>query len=168
MTINDSGIPKDKSPIFLVHGTWGRGSLRLDPPTGRRQKRWFDEGSRFRLRLDEALKKASMEGTVRAFLWSGANSVTARDRAAASLSQELEKSLRAPDTRPIVIAHSHGGNVVLCALKYLKSGTERLRFISLATPFLNVYINDHAINPMVDMIQRLVSFILMMIAVKDL
>src|SRR5437667_9231081 len=84
MTINDSSIPKDKSPIFLVHGTWGRGILRLDPPTdlsrgsmGRRRKRWFEEGSEFHLHLDEELKKVSLDGTVRAFLWSGANSVTA-------------------------------------------------------------------------------------------
>lgn len=147
--MNDSGISKDESPIFLVHGTWGRGILRLDPPTdlssgsmGGRRLRWFEEGSDFRQRLDEELKKVSLCGPVCAFLWTGANSATARDSAARGLSQELEKCLSMPDVKPIVIAHSHGGNVVLCALKYLKSGTQRLRFIGLSTPFLQVYLND--------------------------
>jgi triacylglycerol esterase/lipase EstA (alpha/beta hydrolase family) len=92
--------------------------------------------STFRRSLDNELKDHSLDGTVRAFLWSGANSVTARASAAIKLSEELEMVLREPNTRPVVIAHSHGGNVVLCALKHLTLEKKRIRFIALATPFI--------------------------------
>jgi len=67
--------------IILVHGTWGRGFLpkrrevSLLPPN---KRRWFEEGSQFRARLDAALKSASLNWSIQAFLWSGANSVHAR------------------------------------------------------------------------------------------
>jgi hypothetical protein len=173
MAINDLSIasPKEKSPIFLVHGTWGRGILRLDPPTdpstgssGHRPKRWFEEGSDFRVRLEE-LKKASLDGAVRAFCWSGANSVTARDCAAKELSEELDQALRVLDVRPIIIAHSHGGNIVLCALKYLKAGGDRLQFIALATPFMRVYLRNEPLHRVVGAIGLVLMLALPIIVV---
>jgi len=71
--------------IILVHGTWGRGfcpkrrEVSLYPPN---KRWWFEEGSQFRTGLDEALKSASLDWPIRPFLWSGANSVHARDYAA--------------------------------------------------------------------------------------
>jgi hypothetical protein len=75
-----------------------------------------------------------------AFLWSGANSVHARDSAAKGLSVCLRKNLKDPDATAIIIAHSHGGNVALRALQYLDSSmVNRTRVVTLATPFLRVF-----------------------------
>ena len=129
--------------ILLVHGTWGRGifpkMLDLRPGYFRGTKRWFEEGSQFCDGLDAALKSASLDWPIRAFLWSGANSVHARDRAARDLSKQLREELKDPDATAVIIAHSHGGNVALRALQYLDSMTGRIRVITLATPFLRVF-----------------------------
>src|SRR5262249_21494364 len=126
--------------IILVHGTWGRGFFpkRRDslPPPNKRW--WFEEGSQFRARLDEALKSASLDWPIRAFLWSGANSVHDRDCAARELSEELRKDLQDADATAVIIAHSHGGNVALRALQHLNMA-DRIRVVTLATPFLRVF-----------------------------
>ena len=109
--------------------------------------------------MDAALKSRSIDGSVRAFCWSGANSVRERDRAAKELYNELEQSLKVPDVKPILIAHSHGGNVVLCALKHLKSGTERLRFIALATPFMRVCLTKKRLHRVVGVIGFLIVMV---------
>jgi hypothetical protein len=89
--------------------------------------------------LDAALKNASLDWPIRAFLWSGANSVHARDCAARDLSNQLRKDLKDPDTTAVIIAHSHGGNVALRALQDLDPKAGRIRVITLATPFLRVF-----------------------------
>lgn len=129
--------------ILLVHGTWGRGIFpkMSDLRRGyfRETKRWFEEGSQFCDGLDAALKSESLDWPIRAFLWSGANSVHARDRAARDLSKQLREGLEDPDTIAVIIAHSHGGNVALRALQHLDSKTGRIRIVTLATPFLRVF-----------------------------
>jgi hypothetical protein len=129
--------------ILLVHGTWGRGIFpkMSDLRRGyfRGTKRWFEEGSQFCERLDAALKSASLDWPIRAFLWSGANSVYARDRAARDLSKQLREGLKDPDATAVIIAHSHGGNVALRALQHLDFKTDRIRVVTLATPFLRVF-----------------------------
>src|SRR5262249_39298515 len=129
--------------IILVHGTWGRGffpkrrEVSLVPPN---KRWWFEEGSQFHAKLDAVLKSASLDSPIRAFLWSGANSVHDRDCAARELSQQLRKDLQDhPDVTAVIIAHSHGGNVALRALQHLASMTDRIRVITLATPFLRVF-----------------------------
>ena len=129
--------------IFLVHGTWGRGFFpkRREVSLYPQNKRWwFEEGSRFRAGLDVALKSVSLDWPIRAFLWSGANSVRARDDAARELSDQLRKELRDdPDARAVIIAHSHGGNVALRALQHLNSMAGQIKVVTLATPFLRVF-----------------------------
>jgi hypothetical protein len=122
--------------IILVHGTWPRGVF----PKRREVKRpWFEEGSQFRAGLEAALKSASLDWPIRAFLWSGANSVHARNYAARKLSDQLRNSLQDhPDVTAVIIAHSHGGNVALRALQHLDSMAGRIRIVTLATPFLRV------------------------------
>jgi len=135
-------------PIILVHGTWGRGFFANDtekeisenPVPGR--KRWFEDGSEFRQALELALHDEPVEYVIRTLLWSGGNSVHARDAAALRLAEELEKDLERPDVTPIVIAHSHGGNVALRALQHLRSDPSRIRVVTLATPFLRVFVRD--------------------------
>jgi hypothetical protein len=129
--------------IILVHGTWGRGIFPkmsdLRRSYFRATKGWFEEGSQFCAGLDAALKNASLDWPIRAFLWSGANSVHARDRAARDLSNQLREDLRDPDATAVIIAHSHGGNVALRALQHLDSKAGRIRVVTLATPFLRVF-----------------------------
>ena len=128
--------------IILVHGTWGRGffpkgrEVSLLPPN---KRWWFEEGSQFHAGLDTALESASLDWPIRAFLWSGANSVHDRDCAARELSQQLRKDLQDPDATAVIIAHSHGGNVALRALQHLNSMADRIRVVTLATPFLRVF-----------------------------
>jgi hypothetical protein len=129
--------------IILVHGTWGRGfcakrrEVSLYPPN---KRRWFEEGSQFRTGLDAGLKSASLDWPIRPFLWSGANSVYARDCAARELSDQLTKDLHGdPDAKAVIVAHSHGGNVALRALQHLNSMAGRIRVVTLATPFLRVF-----------------------------
>lgn len=146
-----SRAPPVRRPIILVHGTWGRGFFpesvnsvgRLRkfwrfwfPP----KKGWFEEGSPFRIKIEEELKNAPDEHPIRTFCWSGANSVYARDAAAAELANNLREDLESPGDAAIVIAHSHGGNVALRALHYLNpQQASRVKLVTLATPFLRVF-----------------------------
>jgi hypothetical protein len=129
--------------IILVHGTWGRGIFPKMSDLRRRYfretKRWFEDGSQFCAEVDAALKSASLDWQIRAFLWSGANSVHDRDRAARDLSKQLKEDLKDPGATAVVIAHSHGGNVALRALQHLDSMAGRIRVVTLATPFLRVF-----------------------------
>src|SRR5438270_4468723 len=135
-------------PIILVHGTWGRGFFPSDNSKVSLQKpargggRWFDDGSEFRQALEVALGDEPDQYVIRPLLWSGSNSVFARDAAESRLADELEKDLESPDARPVVIAHSHGGNVALRALQHLRSDPSRIRVVTLATPFLRVFVRD--------------------------
>jgi RsiW-degrading membrane proteinase PrsW (M82 family) len=86
------------------------------------------------------LHEAKVDNVIQPFLWSGANSVFARDQAAIRLAENLKTSLdQFPDAVPIVIAHSHGGNVALRASSYLGEAARAMRIITLATPFLRVF-----------------------------
>src|SRR5215471_20324897 len=103
--------------VLLVHGTFSNVAQPTDRP-----KPWWVGNSPFCSQLDTALAKQS--STVRTgtdqevFAWSGANSESERRKAAA----ELAARLRIVDQDPRVaryhlIAHSHGGNVVVQALR---------------------------------------------------
>jgi hypothetical protein len=137
-----------RCPIILVHGTWGRGFLLKSRDEGSWEdvpsegtKRWFEKGSEFRKNLEAELNSSSLEYSIRPFHWSGANSVLARDRAAMKLADTLKTHLQNQSATPIVIAHSHGGNVALRALSHL-GGTNRVKVVTLATPFLRVFVRD--------------------------
>jgi pimeloyl-ACP methyl ester carboxylesterase len=153
--------------IILVHGTRVPGfvpkrrEVSLYPPN---KRWWFEEGSQFRTGLDAALKSASLDWTICPFLWSGANSVHARDRAARELSDQLRKALQDdPAARAVIIAHSHGGNVALRALQHLNSMAGQIRVITLATPFLRVFARRSFQLPL--MVSILVSIGIAMILV---
>ena len=135
-------------PIILVHGTWARGFFASDNAREFTEKplrgggRWFDDGSEFRRALELALRDEPVEHVIRSLLWSGGNSVYARDAAALRLADELEKDLAHPGATPVVIAHSHGGNVALRALRHLRSDPSRIRVVTLATPFIRVFVRE--------------------------
>jgi hypothetical protein len=71
--------------------------------------------------------------------WSGANSEVARRQGAYELARYL-KQLQSDDAvRTIhIVAHSHGGNVVWRAMRYLNRPTYKLgKVVALGTPFLH-------------------------------
>ncbi|MBX3620922.1 MAG: hypothetical protein KF891_13205 [Rhizobacter sp.] len=108
--------------VTLIHGTFARGAP------------WTQEGSRLRSALAASLGD---EVTFHVFLWSGDNSFAARADAAAALRAHLDSTIgTAPNDRHVVIAHSHGGNVALCALDGMAPGHEVDAVVCLATPFI--------------------------------
>lgn len=73
------------------------------------------------------------------FLWSGANSVSERDKAAQQLQVHLEESLRRfPSERHVVVAHSHGGTIANLAVTGPRLDGRIKSLICLATPFTYV------------------------------
>jgi hypothetical protein len=109
--------------ITFIHGTFAK-----DAP-------WTQPDSPFTKKLVENLKE---QVTFESFTWSGKNSHTARMKAAESLAARLKEQIeKSPHARKIIIAHSHGGNIALYALKILKEQASNFQLITLATPFLN-------------------------------
>lgn len=129
---------RTQAVITLVHGTWGRGffpKLQLSA-----KPRWFEPGSLFRERLKAELVSRGVAVKFSTFLWSGANSLRHRDAAAQMLTNRLlQEYSEHPDTDQIIIAHSHGGNISLRALRNFRAEVSRPRLCTLATPFLQVF-----------------------------
>ena len=144
---DSAGEPKPTCIITMVHGTWGNGFFpKKHRPQhrswvrqliGRSPRRWFDETSPFRKALESELEKENVSATFRPFLWSGANSVCARARAADELAKLIGSDPE--QTRSVVIAHSHGGNVAFRAISKLGTRGSKIHLITLATPFLRVF-----------------------------
>src|SRR5262245_4769102 len=135
-----------KETVIIVHGTWAA----PEPEA----KRWYqqidggDAAAGFVAKLDRALQKrgsvarcwAHCPAGDRIFQWSGENSWIARTRAASALGDYVAK-LRKDGWRYHIIAHSHGGNVVVEALPQIVAaptpddmlGT----IVTLGTPFID-------------------------------
>ena len=111
--------------ITLVHGTWGRRS------------EWIREGSPLRRAFESVLKD---EVVFRTFVWSGRNSFAARERAGEDLRSFLREGFHVfpDDAAHSIIAHSHGGNVILKALAddFIRARISTV--ICLSTPFITV------------------------------
>jgi hypothetical protein len=130
--------------VTLVHGTWGRGFIPgdFDPCRSWRtylpfkwfvrspRAPWFHPTAPFHRKL-QTLARCE----VRSFSWCGSNSVFARSRAAKALKRLLESD--PANTRHVIVAHSHGGNVALQALNKIGK-TSDIRVVTLATPFIRV------------------------------
>jgi hypothetical protein len=142
-----------KETIILVHGTWAA------PQPGKTQ--WYQpaEGSAsagFAAKLDAALCDRGSPARCWAhgndqssiFYWSGENSWIARASAASALVEHLAK-LRGEGWICHIIAHSHGGNVVLDALGQLTSAPDlawppSCKIVTLGTPFMDVLLSREA------------------------
>lgn len=114
--------------VTLVHGTFGR-----LPGT---DARWAREGSPLRERLRAELGN---DVVFVPFRWSGMNWPAARYRAAAGLKEHFRAVAERHAARShYVVAHSHGGNVALYALRDAgRAGTELPRgAVCLSTPFI--------------------------------
>ena len=135
--------------ITLIHGTWPRGKWRdvlLTPFYEKWPSRflpkwlWFADGSEFRSRLTAALSKRGLSAQISPFLWSGANSVGERDKAARELLEHIRtKQSDYPSCTQVVIAHSHGGNVALRALDQLGVTRDEIFIATIATPFVEIF-----------------------------
>jgi len=118
-------IPTPERPqtvITLVHGTWAR------------RARWTRPDSRLCRALREGLPHLLFER----FIWSGSNSITSRESAARGLAEHLRRLVsRFPTANHYVIAHSHGGNIAMYALRE-DDLRDRVGVVCLSTPFLHV------------------------------
>ena len=135
--------------ITLVHGTWPHGFFRTFFWTPRRRHRsplWFEDGSPFLSRLSTELH--DIPHKITPLLWSGANSIFVRDKAAHVLAEYLlAEHAEHPQATQLVIAHSHGGNVALRALHHLEqrdvsqscADSANPLVVTLATPFIEVH-----------------------------
>jgi hypothetical protein len=109
--------------VLVIHGTW-------NTPDGG-QLKWFqldpENPENFCYRLNQALASGPLRdavwrqcpGTEVVFKWSGDNTHEAREEAAEKLcSLLLDMRQSDPEARIHLIAHSHGGNVVLKAIEF--------------------------------------------------
>jgi len=128
--------------IHAIHGTWPYGALkqrrlskhghntslhRLDHVP------WFYETSTFA----QDLLKAT-QARWHTFEWDGRNSFEARRIASIEFSRKLMGFLDEPNTRHVIIAHSHGGTLVPPALNLLSAGDLQKidGVITMGTPFI--------------------------------
>lgn len=108
--------------IILVHGTFGRGSD------------WIKSGSVIRTHLKNNLLENVQ---FHVFKWSGLPSYVARHRASTELAHYIEAL---PETAGhciyFIIAHSHGGNIAMYAMRRPQVCRKICGLIALSTPFL--------------------------------
>jgi len=113
--------PDRRETVVVVHGTFAA-PTRLNKPF--RKTKWFEPEGSFCAALDQCLERLGSnarcwqhleKGSRVPFSWSGANDWEARREAATSLRGYLELLNRKGWTVHVV-AHSHGGNVLLEAL----------------------------------------------------
>jgi hypothetical protein len=135
-----------KETVIIVHGTWAA------PEPGKRK--WYQPiddrlgGEPFTAKLDAALQQrgsparcwAHCTGGNPIFQWSGENSWIARTQAASLLGNYVAK-LQSQGWRCHIVAHSHGGNVVVEALPQIITASDSnkpsSRLVTLGTPFID-------------------------------
>lgn len=133
------------SPVtIIVHGTFAS------------QADWWKlgTGETFADRLESVLSEQGMCGTVwqpvlkaglsyEHFAWSGENSHRARVAAGRHLAQSLQELAQRCSASPAsplqvnMIAHSHGGNVALEALRHMGDTVRVRRLVCLGTPLIS-------------------------------
>lgn len=113
--------------IVLVHGT----------------NATSDAWSRTVAMVERRLESASTDLVqYHTFSWSGANSHSARLRAADDLAGWLHENTPKEGRSVTLIGHSHGGNVCLYATNRPEIGPRIARIVTLGTPFITVRKRD--------------------------
>jgi hypothetical protein len=85
----------------------------------------------------DAIRSKYPDAEIQRFEWSGANRHQKRQIAAAQLAEHINGcASKFPGAKQVLIAHSHGGNVVLYALKNADAYSKVTGSIFLSTPFL--------------------------------
>jgi len=119
--------------ITLIHGTFAKAAP------------WTKDSSIFCHDIKERLWPENV--TFARHIWSGRNSHSTRIRESELLAEKLRRQIiEEPGKKKIIIAHSHGGNIALYALKKLETENTEFDLITLATPFLNSEKRDFARN----------------------
>jgi pimeloyl-ACP methyl ester carboxylesterase len=109
--------------ITLVHGTWARNATWVKPDS----------------RMCKHLRELDPNVIIRSFQWSGGNSHRARLKAADALVKQLSETFSQYRTAEHhIVAHSHGGNVALYALRDPGVCARIASVVCLATPFIHV------------------------------
>jgi hypothetical protein len=123
--MNDiASAEKPQMIVTLVHGTFARDAL------------WTDEHGVLGERITDA---AGGKVLLSRFQWSGSNSHRARLHAGEALAAHLRELIATyPSAKHHVVGHSHGGNVVMYAMRD-KSVADRVStVVCLATPFITL------------------------------
>jgi hypothetical protein len=150
--------PPEGEVVVIVHGTFASPTSNpyVHGTFPYREPRWWESYGSFGKALDQALARhgsgarcnmlAWRLGDKKHWLgWSGGNSEVERRQGAYELAKYL-RSLQASDEIHMIhiVAHSHGGNVVRRAFRYMNHPSYKLgRVIYLGTPFL--HFNDRAV-----------------------
>lgn len=110
--------------VTLIHGTWARSATWVLPNSP----------------LSAALVSAWGDRiALLPFVWSGGNTLRAREHAASALRQHIGKvAARYPDAAHYLLAHSHGGNIALYALGEQATARRVHGLACLSTPFLHL------------------------------
>jgi hypothetical protein len=125
-----------KIAVITVHGTndTAKDGL-LDG------EKWFQRGSTFATALLAALNQRNIDAEIVPFLWTGANSGQAREKAADKLADSLKKH-RKDYVQTHIVGHSHGGNVANEAADFVRWGRHKTQnkeridgIITVGTPF---------------------------------
>ena len=115
--------------LTLVHGTWSS-------TTG-----WVAAGSFLRRELEHRLAPADVR--FREFAWTGRNTHAARTDAGDRLAEFIRSGHALyPDARHFVVAHSHGGNVALYAMRDPAAREIVSGIVTLGTPFIHARRRD--------------------------
>ena len=106
----------------LVHGTFARGAAWTAPQSA----------------LRSTLAAAFPDSEFAVFLWTGKNTHEARLAAGMEFGDFLRSlTTRFPNSRHVIIAHSHGGNVAMYALRDENLAAQLSEVVCMATPFIN-------------------------------
>ncbi|GJH30917.1 triacylglycerol lipase [Caballeronia novacaledonica] len=111
--------------VTLVHGTFAHNG----------RAKWMSVDSS----LVSVLKRSlGEEVRFRRFEWDGKNTHSSRQAAGKALAMQLkEQACQDPPATQVVIAHSHGGNILAYALS--QSDLPHLLAVTLGTPFIRVH-----------------------------
>jgi hypothetical protein len=117
----DKSVTNSQQIVTFVHGTWAHDAD------------WMKSDSKIYRRLEQL----GPNTLIQSFQWSGNNSHNARLKAANKLSKKItDTASKYPDAKQLLISHSHGGNVVLYALRDPKICRHISSVVCLATPFI--------------------------------
>jgi hypothetical protein len=141
--------------VTLVHGTWPRGVFPALCRLLDRGPLWFEESSPFLARLSAEF--GDIPHKIKPLLWTGENSIFVRDKTAQFLARYLSaEHTEHPQATQLIVAHSHGGNIALRALHYLRMidgsqyGADGANpfVVTLATPFIEIHEADFGPRPL--------------------
>lgn len=108
--------------VFLIHGTWATNAS------------WTKGDSDLRQAISSSISPAKSTKFVE-FDWSGRNTMNARQKATRRLKALLKESVKSnPDSKHIIISHSHGGNIAIRAISDEMEG--QVDLVCMSTPFI--------------------------------